>query len=254
MHAMQKAACSTWIVAALAAAATLAAVNARGAEAAARDGDPGFRTELGLQLSVGGNSCLGGGTNYADCNGSADRWDTSWGLAGGLLVRPFSRFSAGVEVSFLNMIYHQDTKNTWSDLLLGPIVRYHQPLHLGSIYTEPNLGVQGGYVWGIWHRNKFGSTTVNWDNEHLGGFLAIVLGWDVFLLPRLGVGIELRLVRTFYREVCYHWNGGNLCRGVDDKTLVTQYSPSSTANFPGEPGTADYPWKLFYGVHGIYYF
>ncbi|MDD5305986.1 MAG: hypothetical protein PHU25_01570 [Deltaproteobacteria bacterium] len=252
MQAKHKAACSTPLWAALLAAATLAGAPALAADVKVRDGDPGFRTDLGVHLAVGGHSCVAGGTGYASCTGTDNSWDTSWGLAGGLIVRPFSRVSVGVDVAYLNMISHQETDNTWSDLLLGPIVRYHQPLHLGSIYTEPSLGVQGGYVWGIWHLNKSNSTAVTGDNEHLGGFLAIVLGWDVFLLPRLGVGIELRLVRTFYQEVCFHWDGKDLCRGVDDRSIVTQ--PSSTANFPADPGAADYPWKLFYGVHGIYYF
>ena len=55
---------------------------------ARRDGDPGFRTDLGFHVAIGGNSCIGGGTGYASCYGADDSWDTSIGISGGVLLRP----------------------------------------------------------------------------------------------------------------------------------------------------------------------
>ena len=51
-----------------------------------RDGDPGFRTDLGFHVAIGGNSCIGGGTGYASCYGANNAWDTSIGVGGGVLL------------------------------------------------------------------------------------------------------------------------------------------------------------------------
>lgn len=237
----------------LLAALWLAAAPASADEPVLREGDPGFRTEVGLHLSFGGHSCVGGGSEYGACFGQGDySWDTSWGLFGGVQARPFNRFSFGLDVGYTNLIHHQNTDETWSDLLLGPVARYHHPLRLANLYFEPNLGVQLGYVRGIYHQKKLGSTTVDFENEHLGLFLGIMLGADWFLLPRVAVGIEFRLIRTFYLETCKEWSGGVNCRATDDKDLASRGDPNR--EYANEPGVATFPWKLFYGIHGLYYF
>jgi hypothetical protein len=219
-----------------------------------RTEDPGFRTDLGVHFAFGGNSCLAGGTNYAACRGDTT-WDTSWGLAGGLIVRPFNRFSVGIDVAYANMIHHQDTASKWSDLTLGPVVRYHQPWHIRKLYFEPSLGLQFGWVKANYHQaNRIGTQEkVDYDHEHLGAFLAILLGIDFFPLPRLGVGLDFRVLRTFYDEVCFEAVNGVNCRGSRDEALVKRLEDANVS-FPSDMGVAKYPWKLFWGVHALYYF
>lgn len=225
------------------------------AERIVRNEDPGFRTDIGVHLAFGGHSCVGGGSKYADCRGTDTSWDTSWGLAGGIIVRPFYRFSAGLDISYVNMIHHQDTASTWSDFTLGPVVRYHQPIHIRSLYFEANIGVQFGWVQAKYHQATRMDTneSVDYDHKHLGAFLAFPLGVDFFPLPKLGVGLDFRLLRTFYSEVCFEWVGGVNCRGVQDEALVKRWEDDNVT-FPGEKGIATYPWKLFWGVHALYYF
>jgi len=213
----------------------------------------GFRTDLGLHLSVGGNSCLGGGTGYAECSGTEHAWDTSWGLAGGFIVRPWWFLSIGIDLAYTNMIYHQATDNTWSDLAVGPTVRLHLPFNVRGFVLEPNLGLHLGYVQGVYHENETqDGRTMDYDHDHMGFFLSILLGADFFVLPKFALGVEFRLLRTFYDEVCFEWSDGTNCRGVDDEAIEKRYDDN--LNFPGEKGIVDYPWKLFWGVHGLYYF
>jgi hypothetical protein len=220
-----------------------------------RTEDPGFRTDLGLQLAFGGHSCVGGGSEYAECKGADTSWDTSWGLAGGFIVRPFNHFSFGIDVTYVNMIHHQDTASKWSDFTMGPVVRYHQPVRIRDLYFEPYLGLQAGWVMGKYHQATRIDTNekVDYDHKHLGAFLAIPFGVDFFPLPKLGVGLEFRLLRTFYSEVCFEWRGGVNCRGTQDEAIVKRFEDDKVT-FPGEKGIAKYPWKLFWGVHALYYF
>ena len=94
-----------------------------------RAGDPGFRTDLGFHVAIGGNSCIGGGTGYASCYGADDSWDTSVGVSGGVLLRPLKLFSVGMDITYGRMRYHQMTANKWSDLTFGPVARFHWPVH-----------------------------------------------------------------------------------------------------------------------------
>jgi hypothetical protein len=181
-----------------------------------RTEDPGFRTDLGIHLSLGGHACLGyGGTRYAKCNGAEVSWDPSIGFNLGLIVRPFQRLSAGLDFSYMRMVHHQDTASKWSDMIISPVVRYHQPLRIRGLYIEPNLGLGFGWVKANYHQAERIDTQekVDFDHPHLGSVLTILLGADFFPLPRLGVGLEFRLIRTFYDEVCFEWAGGVNCRG-----------------------------------------
>ncbi len=219
-----------------------------------RESDPPFRTDLGVHISLGGNSCVGGGTNYAACKGADYAWDTGFGMAGGLLVRPLSWLSTGIDVAYGMMILHQETGSRWSDLQVGPTLRGHIPVRIRSLYMEPNIGVQIGWVRGNYHQAKREDTrdTVDYDHTHIGAFVAMMAGVDFFLLPKLALGIELRVLRTFYDEICFEAADGKSCRGPDDEAVVERYADNQS--YPGERGLADYPWKLFWGVHGLYYF
>jgi hypothetical protein len=160
----------------------------------------------------------------------------------------------GFDVSYFNMKFHQTTANSWSDLLLGPIARGHLPFRVGKFVLEPSLGVQVGYVKGVFHeKERENGTKVDWEHDHLGAFLAIPLGIDFFPIPKLGVGLEFKVVRTFYTEVCYQSTDLTTCRGVDDKALEDNWA-LPTAGIPNDKGLASYPWKLFWGIHGLYYF
>jgi len=240
-------------------AASLTAAQARATDygPVVRSGDPAFRTDLGLHLALGGSSCVGGGTNYAKCHGADNQWDTSFGLQGGLIIRPFKRFSFGMDAGFSTLKYHQVTANTWRDFLLGPTVRYHQPVRVRHVYFEPSFGLQAGYVYGVLHeeKNEAGGTNLGWEHKHYGPFVSALVGLDFFPLPRLGVGF--RLVRTFYTDVCFESAQTSVCRGSKEKHLVgsdVRSATDQTAQFLGDKGAVTYPWKLFWGLlHVIYY-
>jgi hypothetical protein len=242
-------------------AAALAAAEARATEygPVLRSDDPAFRTDLGIQLSLGGSSCIGGGTSYARCFGTDDQWDTRFGLNGGLIIRPFQHVSFGLDVGMMTLAYHQITANTWTDLLLGPTVRYHQPWRIrGKLYVEPNIGLQAGYVYGVLREKKDDSgTSVDYRHKHYGAFISIPFGLDFFPLPRVGIGLEFRVIRTFYTDVCFESADTVVCRGAHENKLVgsdVREASGHSAQYLGDKGTASYPWKLFWGIHGLYYF
>jgi hypothetical protein len=241
-------------------AAALTSAEARATEygAVLRTGDPAFRTDLGVHLELGGASCVGGGSGYAKCHGTENQWDTSFGLQGGVIIRPFERFSFGMDLGFASLKYHQVTANTWRDFLLGPTARYHQPIRIRSVYFEPSVGLQAGYVYGVLHEEKnAGGQDLGYEHKHYGAFVSALVGLDFFPLPRLGIGFEFRLVRTFYTDVCFESADTSVCRGAQEKHLVdsdVRDPEGKTAQFLGDKGAATYPWKLFWGLlHVIYY-
>ena len=247
------------------AAIAIAALLAPGARAAEygpvlRTDDPAFRTDLGAHIAIGGSSCVGGGTDYARCFGTDNQWDTRFGVQGGLIVRPFKRVSFGLDVGMMTLKYHQVTANTWTDFTLGPTIRYHQPWRIrGKLYIEPNIGLQAGYVYGLLNERKDDSGTeeLGYKHKHYGPFVSILLGLDFFPLPRVGVGLEFRLLRTFYTDVCFESAESVVCRGAQEEDLVdsdVRQPSGQTASYLGDKGVATYPWKLFWGIHGLYYF
>jgi hypothetical protein len=241
-------------------AAALAAAEAGAAEygPVLRSSDPAFRTDLGAHLAIGGSSCVGGGTGYARCFGQDTSWDTRFGLQGGLIIRPFKRVSFGMDVGMMTLTYHQITANTWTDFTLGPTVRYHQPWRIRKkLYLEPNIGLQAGYVYGLMNERKDLVGDLGNKHKHYGAFMSLLLGVDFFPLPRVGLGLEFRLMRTFYTDVCFESDDTVVCRGAQEDKLVdsdVRKDLEQTAQFLGEKGVVTYPWKLFWGVHGLYYF
>ncbi len=258
----------TIIVAAL---GCLLLVPLPGHSQSARDGlhlveSPNFNTDLGIHLSFGGHSCIGGGSGYADCNDVRHSWDTFIGLQGGIMVRPFANYSFGIDAGYVRMLHHQHTDDYWSDFTIGPIVRGHLPLRLQRVLIEPTLGFQLGYVNGTFFQAARTEDFDDYRHRHLGIFFALALGVDIFIPgTSFGVGLETRLLRTVYREVCFEWSEGTNCRGIADdskvNTTLFEYDEeleievlTGSSKFPGEKGIATYPWKLYYGAHIIYYF
>jgi hypothetical protein len=224
-----------------------------------RSEKPGFRTDLGLHGSFGGASCLGGGTNYASCSGTGQSWDTRIGFAAGVILRPYRHFSIGVDAGLMTLRSHQVTENQWWDTTVGPIGRFHLPVRIGKkFYFEPTLGLQTGFVYGVFREDETeGGSKVGYRHKHYGPFLSAVLGLDFFPVPRVGVGLEVRLLRTFYTNVCFETASDRICRGTDEKELVDSdllENSGSTSDFLGDRGTASYPWKLLWGLHVLYYF
>ena len=214
-----------------------------------REGEPGFRTDIGVHLSLGGNSCLGGGTSYAECRGTDNAWDAGFGLTAGVLLRPWKHFSFGLDLYYGRMRYHQVTENRWSDFGMGPSGRFHYPIRVKQFVLEPSIGVQVGWVEGVYHQNKRGNTDVDYEHRHTGAFLGIPVTLDFFFLPRVAAGLEFRVVRTFYTEACFESVNGTICRGTDDDALTE----NDAIFIPGDKGEADFPWKLFWGIHLLYY-
>lgn len=251
---------SPWpaLAAALALAALAADARAAG-DAELRAKSPGFRTDLGAHASFGGSSCLGGGTGYASCTGADQAWDTRFGFAAGAILRPFRLFSVGVDVGLMTLRSHQVTENQWWDFTAGPIARLHVPFGIArKLVIEPNLGLQAGLVYGVFREDeKEDGSNVHFRHEHYGPFVSAVLGLDFFPLPRLGVGLETRLLRTFYTNVCFETADARICRGTGEEELVSSdlfEMSGQSSQFLGDRGAASYPWKLLWGLHVLYYF
>ncbi len=209
-----------------------------------RSENPGFRTDLGIYVLGGGHQCLRGGSGYALCSGKDTGWETSFGIAMGFIVRPFRHFSFGIDGAYMNMISRFNDKIRWADLNIGPVVRVHLPIRLTRAVIEPSLGVQGGIVQGNIHDSQAG-----YMDKHIGPFFTGLAGINLFLIPGFGFGFELRITGTFYQEVCFEGTQGRHCRGTDDDSAFIE----GMADI-GDRGMAEYPWKIFYGGHLIYYF
>jgi len=208
---------------------------------------PGFRTDLGIHVSVGGHQCLRSSSGYAICRDADAGWDPSFGIAGGVIVRPFPYFSVGIDASYMNMKGRWKDTTRWTDISFGPVVQGHLPIKIVRVVLEPRIGLQGGYVQGNMVRKED-------DNQlrdtHIGPFIAPLAGLDLFVLPGFGFGFEVRVIRTFYQEVCFESSRGSTCRGVNDDESNSHWNEF----YPGDGPLAEYPWKIFYGGHLLYYF
>jgi len=242
---------SSSLLAGFAAALILLPLEALGAEDGPRTtvaGKPGFRTDVGLQVSFGGSSAFSGGSGYA----AGEKWNTRMGFEAGVILRPFRLFSFGLDVGITTLTQRAQTANRWRDLTLGPVARFHLPVHVGEkFYFEPSFGLQTGLVYGVFLQN---SAQTDSEHKHYGPFLSAIFGLDFFPIPKVGVGIDMRLLRTFYTTVCFENSddAGAVCRGTDQGDVVA--SDVNNSPFLGEKGKASYPWKMFWGVHALYYF
>ncbi len=225
--------------------------SALGQEEEPRPKSPGFRTDLGIQLSVGGHQCLRSGSGYAECRGADGGWNTSVGIAGGFIVRPIPYFSAGLDAAYMHMTSRWNESTYWSDISAGPVLRAHLPIRIKNVVLEPHLGAQGGFIQGNMHFKEDGNRRVN---QHTGLFVAPLGGLDIFVLPGFGFGIDVRVIRTFYQEVCFESSTGTICRGTNDTQSNSCGTGDQHSFYPGDGSAAQYPWKIFYGGHLLYYF
>ena len=243
----------------------LALALAPGARAEADDAPvlstatPPFRTDLAAHVSFGGSSCLGGGTGYAACSGAYPSWDTLLGFEAGVLTRPFRFVSFGLDGGLTALKARVMSANRWWDVTVGPVVRLHLPVRIkGKVLFEPSLGVQGGFVYGTYREDKTNEGgDVSYRHEHYGPFVSALVGLDYFPLPRVGVGLDVRVLRTFYTNVCFETAGDTICRGTSQGELATSdvhQASGQTVSFLGDKGEVSYPWKMFWGVHALYYF
>ncbi|MDJ0763186.1 MAG: hypothetical protein QNJ97_09385 [Myxococcota bacterium] len=219
------------------------------------------KTTLGAYVNGGINLCLGGGTQYATCRTPDSGWLVSWGFSGGILVRPFRYFSIGLDVSYMNLRSRvaedsddDDIDFRWADFTAGPVGRLHVPIKTQYVIVEPKLGLQTGYIQGNRYRWEDGRTRKRKD-IHMGPFLGFLGGIDFTPtpLPSLAFGIEARIVRSLYQEVCFEGRHGHLCRGVDDQAS-NSWIENEEEYYPGDGPIAKYPWKLNAGVNVTYYF
>jgi hypothetical protein len=151
------------------------------------------------------------------------------------------------------------TGNQWWDVTVGPVGRLHLPVRVGrKLYFEPSLGLQTGFVYGTFRESESeDGANLDYRHEHYGPFLSAILGLDFFPVPRVGIGLEVRALRTFYTNVCFETESDTICRGTGEDELwssdvIEEDNPNS--HFTGVRETVSYPWKLLWGLHAIYYF
>ncbi len=231
---------------------------------------PGFRTDLGMYLSLGGHSCVAGGADFTECSGNGVGWAMGGGFALGLQVRPFRFFSIGLDLSLLNLRPYEDTEfelyyKRSFDLSVGPVFMAHIPIRLKALLIEPSLGVKLGFVNGFIPINEgarvFSSESVGtgesykdaWDVEEpepetpeyfkqFGPEVAGIIRLDFYPLPGFGIGAEVRLIATMYQQTCEHYATDSLCRGMHDDQIDQASEEEKT------------PFKVFYGLHFMKYF
>jgi hypothetical protein len=82
-----------------------------------------------------------------------------------------------------------------------------------------------------------GDSSKSYTHRHFGPEIAPLFNLDLFVIPKLGFGIELRAPITLYQMVCFDQGDSHICRGTEDDIADQVKSPG----------------KLFYGLHIIYY-
>jgi len=219
-----------------------------------RPKNPGFRTDIGIHISAGSHHCLNDGSGYASCGKDGGGWNAGWGLALGALVRPFTHLSFGLDASFMNMSNTHNLDNHWLEVAIGPVARVHLPIRFGKFVMEPNLGAQAGFVQGtMWIAD---TSDESQKRKLYGPFVGIVCHLDLFVLPGFGVGLDIRIHRVFYLEVCTGADDSLACRGLEDEKSVRYLDGlegENRADSGDETGVA-FPWKIYYGGHLVYYF
>ena len=158
-----------------------------GQEERIRGRSPGFRTDFGVYLIGGGNSCAGGGCE-ADAI-SAPKWSTHLGIAAGIVVRPYRFFSVGLDVSFTNLVPAEETKalKRFFDLAISPVLRLHIPVRFRTVVLEPAMGVGIGFVNGYLQYDGIDSASRKTSRRYFGPVISGIIGLNLFLTPKMSI-------------------------------------------------------------------
>jgi hypothetical protein len=210
----------------------------------------GFRTDLGINLSIGGHVCLGSsGENWLACSGNNAGWTMGTGLAIGATVRPFKFFSLGIDGAYMAMrpIEGTETERDYKrfyDISFGAVFKGHLPIQIKRFLLDIGLGVRFAFVNGYLKakpnaifQEVTGDDSHVYFHRHFGPEITPLLDLMLFLVPKIGIGMEMRLPMTVYTEVCFDQGNSVICRGALD-------DPENKAKAP---------IKLFFGLHLIYY-
>ncbi len=213
----------------------------------------GFRSDFGLELSIGGHSCVSGGGNEGtlQCSGNNKGWDfgSGWVIAG--RVRPVKFFSAGLELSYMGLRPGDGTATEngykrFFDFSVGPVFKFHIPIRIRVILMDISLGIKTAFVNGFLYEypNKEVQGNIDESSKYyrhrlFGPEISGSIGLDLYVVPRLGFGVEVRPIGTLYQSVCFDKGSDHICRGVKEDSETQHHYIA--------------PFKLFYGLHIIYY-
>ena len=213
----------------------------------------GFRSDFGLELTLGGHVCAGGGGSGSqiECKGNNKGWDMGTAFAVAGRVRPVKFFSVGLELSYMGL-RPADASNTdrlfkrFFDFAIGPVFKFHIPVRIKTILMDISLGLKTAYVNGFLYakpdteiQEAIGEDSKYYRHRLYGPEITGILGVDLFIIPRFGFGVEFRPMATMYQAVCFDDGDDQICRGTqDDSEVLNRF------------GT---PFKIVFGLHVVYY-
>jgi len=208
-----------------------------------REINPPFRTDLGIDFSIGLNLCLGGASE-SFMTGSCSQMEPGIAVGGSVLHRPLPWLAAGINVHYDE--YSTEHHHSWGDFYIGPEVRGIWP----AGRWEPYIKLSGSYVQSSFEgtgRDPQGGK-VDQNGTLRGIAVAAGAGVDYFFLPGLGAGIETRFSAPFFMESCWKSGKFTYCRDTDSKDLDEEVGAQ------WDPGKSDQAYRLSIGVHAVYYF
>jgi hypothetical protein len=213
----------------------------------------GFRSDFGLELSIGGHICVSGGGSGSkiECKGNNEGWSMGSGIAIAARVRPLKFFSIGLELSYMGLRPADASKTEelfkrFFDFSVGPVPMFHIPIRIRVVLLDISLGLKVAFVNGFLYAKpdkdvqaNTGDTSNYYRHRLFGPEVSGIVGLDLFIVPKFAFGVEFRPMATMYQTVCFDDGSDEICRGAeDDPTTDNQY------------GT---PFKIFFGLHGILY-
>ena len=210
----------------------------------------GFRTDLGINLAIGGHTCIGSsGDRWLKCKGNNVGWQMGTGFSIGVTIRPFKHLSFGVDASYmalrpLSESSTEDSYERFTDLSLGALFKGHLPIQIKRFLLDIGLGLRFAATNGFLKakpdadfQSVSGDDSSAYYHRHFGPEITPVLDLAFFIVPKLGFGMEVRMPMTIYTQVCFDQGKSHICRGTQDDPLNKVKAPV----------------KLFYGLHVIYY-
>jgi hypothetical protein len=210
----------------------------------------GFRSDLGLNVSFGGQICLGNsGAAWLECKGNNRGWSMATSVAIAAVVRPLKYFSLGLDISNMALRPTEGTgfdrayKRFW-DLSIGGVFRAHVPVRIRRMLLDFSAGLKAAFVIGYLKANPddnlqffTGDDSSYYTHRHFGPEISPIINVDLFIIPRFGFGYEMRTLMTMYQQVCLDQGNSTICRGTQDDVTDKVKSPV----------------KMFFGLHLVYY-